>query len=60
MTPEAFRALVARVWDRQAPSSRWLVVSPPATAPAAMPKKPLAQTDGKVTDVTQPTRPGGG
>ena len=29
MTPEAFRALVARVWARQAPSSRWLVVSPP-------------------------------
>ena len=26
MTPEEFRALCARVWARQAPSSRWLVV----------------------------------
>ena len=57
MTSEAFRALCARVWARQAPSSRWLVVS---TAPAAMPNKPLTQTDGKVTDVPQPTRPGKG
>lgn len=26
MTPDAFRALCARVWERQAPSSRWLIV----------------------------------
>ena len=30
MTPEAFRALVARIWLRQAPSSRWLMVESPA------------------------------
>ena len=57
MTPDAFRALCARVWARQAPSSRWLVVS---TAPAAMPKKPLTQIDGKATDVADSTRAGEG
>ena len=35
LTAEEWQALTARVWARQAPSSRWLEVS---TAPAAMPK----------------------
>jgi hypothetical protein len=34
MTPAAFAALCARVWARQAPSSRWQV-APPAPAHAA-------------------------
>ena len=53
---EALRAIVARVWERQAPSSRWLEVPPPEAGHAA----PASGLTERCTDVTRPTRPGGG
>ena len=57
LTAEEWQAITARVWARQAPSSRWLEVS---TAPAAMPNKPLTQQTERCTDVADSPRAGEG